>query len=345
MVCEKCEANWVTCGEPSGRLVRLGLSARLRDVDPSGRLGLVSHWREPLRLFDLRRLRWIQGLRLPRGAYVWNRRFPPRLTSDAHVIYASWSAGSGYERDDSRLYDGMHVEDLRTHKAFVIPSDEPGHGTAVTATRDLFYYVTDTQRVAVIAGRSTYTVEPLPRKVVQAVHVDGERGLMASASWSELALHRIVAGKLELVGRRKTDVNGHAQYIACAGDLLVAVVRTDGGAQHIEVHRLGQDDSIGPTVHARSLPELHHAALSRDGRYLALAIDDRLEVQEIATERITTFEEHSDSINLVRFVGDDHLLISADTDNRVVMRPRTPTGYARALITIEVPQETVALSS
>jgi hypothetical protein len=45
----------------------------------------------------------------------------------------------------------------------------------------------------------------------------------------------------------------------------------------------------------------------------------------------------------VRFVGDDHLLISADTDNRVVMRPRTPAGYARALITIDIPQEPVAL--
>jgi hypothetical protein len=343
-VCEKCGADWVTCGEPSGRLVRLGLSARLRDVDPSGRLGLVSHWREPLRLFDLRRLRWIHGLRLPRGAYVWNRRYPPRLTSDGRVIYAAWTAGSGYERSDSRLFGGMHVEDLRTHKAFVIPTDPPEHTTAVTATRDLFYYVTDTQLVAVIAGRGTYTVEPLPRKVIQAVHLDGERSLLASASWSEIALHRIASGKLELVSHTKTATNGDVVWLAAAGERLIAHVITSEGVHRIEVHRLSEH-SIGPLIRMRALPKLEHAALSRDGRYLALAYDDQLEVEELATEGITTFEEHSDRINLVRFVGDDHLLISADTDNRVVMRPRSPAGYARALITIDVPPEAVPLPS
>jgi hypothetical protein len=345
LVCEKCAADWVTCGEPSGRLVRLGLSARLRDVDPSGRLGLVSHWREPLRLFDLRRLRWIHGLRLPRGAYVWNRRFPPRLTSDGRAIYGAWSAGSGYERSDSRLFSGMHVEDLRTHKAFVVPSDTPEHGTAVTATRDWFYYVTDTQLVTVIAGRGTYSVAPLPRKVIQAVHLDAERSLLASASWSELAIHRIVGGKLELISHNKTAVNGHVRWIAVAGERLVAQVRTDGGAHQLEIHSLRSDYAIGPVVRTRSLGELHHAALSRDGRYLALAYDDRLEIDDLSSDRSTTYEEHSDRINLVRFVGDDHLLISADTDNRVVMRPRTQAGYARALITIDIPQEPVPLPS
>jgi hypothetical protein len=54
LVCERCGADWTTCGEPSGRVVRLGLTARVRDVDPLGRLALVSHWRKPLRVFDLR---------------------------------------------------------------------------------------------------------------------------------------------------------------------------------------------------------------------------------------------------------------------------------------------------
>jgi hypothetical protein len=331
--------------------VRLGLSARLRDVDPSGRLGLVSHWREPLRLFDIRRLRWIHGLRLPRGAYVWNRRYPPRLTSDGRAIYPAWTAGSGYERNDSRLFKGMHVEDLRTRRAFVVPTESPEHGSAVTAARDLFYYVTGTQCVSVIAGRGTYTVEPLPRKVIQAVHLDGERALLASASWSEVALHRVVGGKLEQLSRRKTDTSGDVQWIATAGEWLIVIVRTSGGVtapthdMRIELYRLRADWSIDSLVHARAVSDVHHAAVSRDGRYLALATDDRLEVQELAIDRSVTFQEHSDRINLVRFVGDDHLLVSADTDNRIVMRPRTPAGYARALITIDIPQEAVALPS
>ena len=43
------------------------------------------------------------------------------------------------------------------------------------------------------------------------------------------------------------------------------------------------------------------------------------------------------SINYVRFASDDHVLVSADCDNRLVLRPRTADGsYARPLIGIEV---------
>src|SRR5688572_11940916 len=76
LVCPTCAANWATCGEPSGRVVRLGLTARVRDVDPLGRIALVSHWRRPLRLFDLRRLCWID-LDLPRRYHLMARQFPP----------------------------------------------------------------------------------------------------------------------------------------------------------------------------------------------------------------------------------------------------------------------------
>src|SRR5262245_10280161 len=107
LVCQACAADWTTCSEPSGRLVRLGLSARLRDVDPSGRIGLVSHWRQSLRLFDLRRLCWINGTRFPRSVYLWNRPHPPRLTSDGRLFHAEWQTGGTYQPDGTRFFAGM----------------------------------------------------------------------------------------------------------------------------------------------------------------------------------------------------------------------------------------------
>jgi hypothetical protein len=89
--------------------------------------------------------------------------------------------------------------------------------------------------------------------------------------------------------------------------------------------------------------KLEDASLSRDGRYLALAIDEELTVYDLDDEIETVFSEHTDTISLVRFAGDDHVLISADDDNRVVLRPRTPTGYARPLIAIDVPDDGVEL--
>lgn len=342
LVCEACAADWTTCGEPSGRMVRLGLTARLRDVDPTGRFGLVSHWRQPMRLFDLRQLRWIADVRVPRAAYLFNRRYPPRLTGDGRVIYPSWSAGSGYERESPRMFDGMHVEDLHTHKAYVVASDVPEHGTAVSATKDIFYYVTETQRVAIIDGRTTYSFDPLPRKVIHAVHLDGERRLLASGSWSEVVLHQI-DDKLVRLSHRTTERTGDVTWLATGGPWLALAAQTLGGVASIEVHRIARDLTIGETVYRHVTSDLRSASMSRDGRYLAFTGTDGLVVQALDSGEETVFTEHTDSINLVRFAGDDHVLISADTDNRVVLRPRTPAGYARPIIAIDVPEAGVPL--
>ena len=39
----------------------------------------------------------------------------------------------------------------------------------------------------------------------------------------------------------------------------------------------------------------------------------------------------------------DHLLVSADTDNRVILRPRTQLGYAVPLVQLAIPDAGVAL--
>lgn len=325
--------------------MRLGLTARVRDVDPTGRLAFVTHWRQAPRLFDLRQLRWVRDVRFSRGAYVWNRPYPPRLTGDGRLIYGEWSAGSGYERSESLRFDGMRVVSLGSMKSNVIASETPQRGTAVSAVGEYFYYVTETQRVAVIRGGETYAVEPLPRRVVQAAYIDGEGDLLAAASWSELVLCGLVDGKLAPLGRRKTETVGDVTWIGVAGRWLIAAVKRFGSATVVEVWRLDRDLTIGALERTHVMSELNAAAVSRDGRYLALAGGDGLRVYELATGNEAVFTEHTDRINLVRFASGDHTLISADTDNRVVLRPRTSTGYARPVIAIEVPADGAELPS
>ena len=250
LVCPRCAADWATCDEPSGRVVRLGLTARVRDVDPLGRLALVSHWRRPLRLFDLRRLRW-SDVELPRSYWLFARQFPPRLTSDGRLFYPEFSvAGTG---DRSPAFSAVRVHTLRTGARERITSEPPYGSTGVSATRDRYWYVTESQQVAIVRGSAQVPtsmslalveplprevvrvdiVEPLPRKVVHAAHVDGERDLLAAGSWSELVLHRLGDGRLERISYTKTLAVGDVRWIAVAGSWLVAAIVGGAGTAHV----------------------------------------------------------------------------------------------------------------
>ena len=41
LVCPACANDWSTCDQPWGRVFRLGMTARLVDVDPSAKLGFI----------------------------------------------------------------------------------------------------------------------------------------------------------------------------------------------------------------------------------------------------------------------------------------------------------------
>jgi hypothetical protein len=357
-VCGRCAADWSTCDQPSGRVVRLGLTARVRDVDPLGRVALVSHWRKPLRTFDLRTLSWRSG-ELPRALYLWTRAFPPRLTSDERLIRAevysnAETAGFLFVAFRSRsLADGSEIE--LWHQGAPL-----GH-TGVSAQGDVYWYVNDEQRIVVIArppghelpastapvalaknpaedlrASTCFTYEPLPRKVMQAVHVDGERQLLASASWSEVALHRMDAGKLARLGHVTTALPGDVLWIGVGGPYVAAVVFEASRGTHVEVRRLGTTNVVGD-IALQTPPQrgFSTAAISRDGRYLAIAWGARLDVHDLDSGTHEMFDEHTERINALRFAADDHMLISADTDNRLILRPRTPAGHARPLIAVE----------
>ena len=348
LVCPRCAADWATCEEPSGRVVRLGLTARVRDVDPLGRVALVSHWRRPLRLFDLRRLRWLE-LELPRRYWLFARAHPPRLSSAGLLYYPEYAMTGGQQ---SPHFIGIRAHVLANDTTRAVSSHEPYGSTGVTAIRDRFYYVTAAQQVAItttageraaaVSLEQVAVVDPLPRKVVHAIHVDAERDLLAAGSWSEIVLHAIVDGRLERLGYTKTAATGDVRWIAVAGPWLAAAITATSNSWRIEVRRLEANLSIGAIAHTHT-GMLRAASLSRDGRYLALGFDHGLVVHELGTDHVTTFDEHTDHINYVRFAADDHVLVSADTDNRIVMRPRTPTGYARPLVALDVPEQPIPL--
>src|SRR3954463_15469015 len=89
LVCPKCAADWATCPQPSGRVVRLGMGGRLRDADPVGRFALISYMHKGPRLLDLRKLHWAPG-KFPVGLNYLNAllgRLTPRLTSNGLVIH------------------------------------------------------------------------------------------------------------------------------------------------------------------------------------------------------------------------------------------------------------------
>lgn len=155
------------------------------------------------------------------------------------------------------------------------------------------------------------------------VHLD--RDILATGTWRVLSLDRIVYDELEHIARLDTGLDGNIRWIALAGSHLVYEA-----ANRIEVRRLDVHYQPGPVSYWR-LGGVSSAALFVDGRYLALAYDKQLIVRDLDTNEDLEFSEHTDTISFMRFTH-DHMLITADDDNRLILRPRSATGYVRAII-------------
>ncbi|CAN5772550.1 hypothetical protein BH11MYX3_BH11MYX3_01290 [soil metagenome] len=328
LVCEACGNDWSTCAEPWGRVFRIGTTGRLVEVDPSGQFGLVSRWIGAMRLIELRTLRWLSRVELPSFGLGWGE-LRPLLTSTCQLITPQYSAAVGH--DEYRVFEGIQLRSLLGESSWTVrEAPAPVRSSGVTAHGDHYWYVNNTETVTVISPDAPYTArtyEPLPRKVVQQVFVDGARSLLGSATWGEINLHRMDGDRLVLLGHVTTS--GNASWLAIGGTYLAA-----GVPSGVKVWRLAQDLSIGGLVLSIDR-NVQKAALSRDGRYLAVGVEgDRIMVHDIDTGTVDTFDEHTDRINLIRFVGDEQLLVTADRDNRVIVRPRTPTGYARPLMPV-----------
>jgi hypothetical protein len=319
-------------------MIRLGMTARVREVDPLGQVAVVTHWRKPVRLLSLRHLFYLDDVHIPRILFVLNRRLPPRMTMLRDLVYPVFTRA-----DETIVFDGVESLDVNNgevHRLDHIAEDVPVGQTAMSAVGDWYSYVSDRQRVHVVpSGDLVQSYEPLPRKVIHAHAIDGERRLLASGSWQELALDQMDAidlRRLTRVGYTKTERIGDVVWIGVAGGAIATAIRGGHGTS-IEVRRLEPDLSIGAVIH-RDAPRVSFrtGAISTDGNYVAYAYGSALTVVDLEHGSVERFDDHTDAINLVRFAREDHLLISADTDNRLVLRPRTPTGYTCPLIPVSM---------
>jgi WD40 repeat protein len=340
LVCSNCGADWTTCPEPTGREVRLGRTARLRDVDPTGRIGLVTKWVGAMRCLDLRRLRWVDA-ELPRHHKVSERQILERLTPTGE-LYCSKYTLVGNDGGSAQAFQAVQKRSLESMAGLApvveIETEEPAENAGMTKDGD-YYYVSSTQLVVVIAPDQTVrTFEPLPRRVVQACHVDLEAGTLASGTWGEIALHRIVKDTIEPLDRVRTT--GNVSWVELSEPWLAACV--DG---HLRVWHVGENFVIGRETYQHVVGDPVRAAnISRDGLYLAFGTKNKVLLHDLYRDIVITYEDHSDDICLVRFAGVDQMLVTADEDNRVVLRPRTSSGYVRSLIDLEIPSDPIKLA-
>jgi WD40 repeat protein len=334
-VCETCGADWTTCPEPTGREVRLGRTARLRDVDPAGRLGLVTRWVGGMRLLDIRRLRWI-STQLAEDDGVHDKQIVERLTPNAELYtnHYAWEPG-----DQTSLFASLRKRSLVTGEVTEIEvhGRKPSHNAGMTSDGH-YYYVSAEQLVVIVAPDGTSRAfEPMPRRVVQACHVDMELGILVSATWGEILIHRIIGDALMPLA--KHAVEGNVSWVALEEPFLAACVE-----DHVHAWRVGENLAFGREVHQELVGHAWHTgALSRDGRYLAIGVDRKVILHDLEQDSSVTFEDHTDDICTVRFAGTDQLLVTADEDNRVVIRPRVASGYVRSTIDIDIPDEPVKL--
>jgi hypothetical protein len=341
LVCDACAADWTTCSEPAGRVIRLGMSARIKDVDPNGRFAIVSHALKAPRVFDLRHLTWVGELPISRTAFAYMHGYPPRLTSTGMVVHAEVRLNG-----DEMTFWGVRWRSLAGGVNELVDSEGMQRCSMISTSNQLAY-VTMSEKVIVMTPRlgelppstnvllpraysgptfgvSAQTYDPMPRKVIHAMHLSND--ILVTTTWREIAIDRIVGDKLERLTRLDTGVDANIQWIALAGNVLAYFAR---GV--VELRRVDASYTAS-SVFARHRCDFNSGALSVDGRYLALGVGDRVLLHDVELDEQTTYEDHSDDVSFVKFAADDHMLITADDDNRVVLRPRTATGYARAII-------------
>lgn len=337
LVCETCGADWTTCPEPTGREVRLGRTARLRDVDPAGRIGLVTRWVGPMKLFDVRRLRWVD-VGLPRHRSIGrDRQIVERLTPSGE-LYGNHYVFTVADSQSAVVFKALRKRSLISNEQMDIEAEEPVQHAGMTRDGH-YYFVTPTQLVYVVTPDGVARrFEPMPRRVIQACHVDVDRGLMTSATWSEILVHQIVEDKL--LPHAQVKVHGNVSWVALEEPWLAACVEDT-----VRVWRVHENLAIGRETYQHEVGGGGCvASISRDGRYLALGVGREVIVHDLEQDVSMKFEDHTDDVCLVRFASTDHLLITADEDNRVILRPRAASGYVRSMIDIDVPEEPVELA-
>jgi hypothetical protein len=340
------------------RELRLGTGRRLDDVDPTGRWGLVGAVLS----------RTVRMLDLGSGRYVSSshRVHSGRLRADGTIaVELSPTGGFGWRTDKWSyvpllpFFEGCEFG-CRMHRRVAVYDPETGafdrrrfdaHGPVAydrsrryalaVAPSKAYVHCWDLSRSELdhVCGTSRHRVD--------RVAYDPEAGLMVIGDAWHLRVvedsHRGLRNRERIApgpGEQTISLGGERLlWLATAARRVVAVGRGKTYGAYTAAVGKGRFHF----AERIELPPVHMTertfALSPDGRLLAFASlsSDDVGVVSIDDGSIVYYDGHTDNVRLVAFSDDGSVLISADDDNRVIIRPRIGSGrYATTRVEVPV---------
>lgn len=302
--------------------LRLGMGARLREVDPTGRVGLVSTWNGKARVQELS-----SGEKL--GDLIrWNRRTNvdetfamgghwPLLVSPRRLM---WLESRGWKHEPLLVIKDLGQE-LQEHRlgwkrsrqaCLVLVTEDGRRGLVVRSDQKL-----DVLDLTRLVGMGVLGER---RQVIQSCAASSDMGLIAVGGFRKAAFYRLE--DLERMGSREAG-KGEVDWIGLGGG-RAAMFCDDG---HLEVV------AVEPARPPHKWPEVRRADLgggvrpvadlSPDGQLLVRRVGRRqVEVMNLDSGERQVLSGHTDDVLLIRFVDGGRSLVTADEDNRVIIWPR-----------------------
>ena len=321
LVCVMCLEE-ESCSVPQPVELRLGIGARLRQVDRSGRTGVVSSWSGRVRVVDLKTGEVLEEIpwwkrntavdTFTPGGHWPLLVAPDRLmwvqSSDVHLPRIVSKEVGGEEPQEQRVAGW----EKRRSACLVQVTRDARHGLVVRADHKLDVLDLKEMRVLGVLGER--------RQIIQSCTAAGAMDLMAVGGFRKAAFYQL--HDVERLGSRSLG-EGEVDWIGLGGGRAV-MISDDGFMEVAEVdparppHRWPRLSMVDLEANIKPV-----ADLSPDGELLALRMRRKeVEVFNLTTGARQTLGRHTDDVVLVRFVSEGQRLITADEDNRVMIWPR-----------------------
>lgn len=329
-VCEGCARDPSTCAMRA-RVLRLGRMRRLRRVDPEGKVGLVmglgGRFHE---IFDLMSGTWLAA---PRRVPVFKGPVQPAIAQGGRAIwpYLDDPHASGFQGVVvGSVYDDA-VRVIAPRRQVLLRELHlcPTGGRAWMLSGPGKVQVWDLETGA----QDEYI--PFAASVLQASALDGARPVLASSTYGRVNVMRLEGGQATLLGLLHLR-NANSPWLALSETCLAVISDRERREGHvIRAFALDADGApASPPIYEapevamsepgdRRLQRPLVAALSQDGRYLAVAMRNRdIAVHDLQRGRAQHLSGHTDRIAMIAFTADARALVTGDYDNRVIVWPR-----------------------
>lgn len=342
-VCPFCALTWESCPEIAAREIRLGLGARLLDMDHDGRLGLVQGWRGNKKFIDLRDLRWLEG-RIP----LLKLGPAPTLIPGGRLLYPSFSFA-----DDPSLWKELRVEDLAHNSSASIPTTPLEGAPRLIALSEegglaLVVQPNETLEVIDLALGSVVNVFQDRGNVIHSVAASEELALLALGSYDRIALFRLSdhQPRPRPLSSFTLEECGDVLWLGLGGRRL-AVIGEHGLLRVFQLHQRGGRIRRQMYEARAEITRRNQASITPDGRLVAVAHGREVKIHQLFAQQDSSdyrpdyidLEAHTDVVNLVRFVRQGRVLITADMDNRIIFWPRRGDRVTTRIIKAHLPDE------